>query len=178
VRGNFFWSDIADPVANVTRTTTPALITRQKENLGVTQARGFELSGQIQVTRQVQVSGAYLFVNSTVLSYAANPALQGNFLPQAPQNQFSFQVSYAGKKWTVGVQARFLGNEFDDDQNLLPLGRAFSLDAQVSRKLGKRTSLFFAVQNLTNDRFGIEATPVLVVGPPLFVRGGVRFALK
>ena len=178
VRGNFFWSDIADPVANVTRTITPALITRQKENLGVTQARGFELSGQIQVTRQVQVSGAYLFVNSTVLSYAANPALQGNFLPQAPQNQFSVQVSYAGKKWTVGVQARFLGNEFDDDQNLLPLGRAFSLDAQVSRKLGKRTSLFFAVQNLTNDRFGIEATPVLVVGPPLFVRGGVRFRLK
>ena len=117
-------------------------------------------------------------MNSIVLTYAANPALQGNFLPQVPQNQFSFQVSYLGNKWTVGMQARFLGNEFDDDQNLLPLGRAFSLDAQVSRKLGKGTSLFFAVQNLTDDRFGIEATPVLVVGPPIFVRGGVRFTLK
>ena len=178
LRGNFFWSDIADPVANVTLTSTPALITRQKENLGVTQARGFELSGQIQATRQIQVSAAYLFVNSIVLTYAANPALQGNFLPQVPQNQFSIQMSYTASKWTASVQARFLGNQFDDDQNLLPLGRAFSLDAQISRTLGKRTSLFFAAQNLTDDRFGIQATPVLVVGPPIFVRGGIRFSLK
>jgi outer membrane receptor protein involved in Fe transport len=178
LRGNFFWSDINDPVANVTLTTTPALITRQKENLGVTQARGFELSGEMQLTSNIQVSGAYLFVNSTVLSYSANPALQGNFLPQVPQNQFRLQASYTGKMWTAGIQGRFLGNQFDDDQNLLPLGRAFSLDVQLSRKLGKGTSMFFAVQNLTNDRFGIAATPVLMVGPPIFVRGGFRFTFR
>lgn len=178
LRGNFFWSDISDPVANVTLTTTPTLITREKENLGVIQARGFELSGQVQVTAKIQVAAAYLFVNSTVLSFSANPALVGNFLPQVPQNQFSFQASYTEKNWTVGLQGRFLGNEFDDDQNLLPLGRAFSLDAQVSRKLSRGTSLFFAVQNLTNDRFNTEATPVYLVGPPIFVRGGVRFTWR
>ena len=177
-RGNFFWSDISDPVANVTLTTTPTLITRQKENLGVTRARGFELSGEVHVTSQLQVSAAYLFVNSAVLSFSANPALQGNFLPQVPQNQFSVQASYVGKNWDAGIQGRFSGDQFDDDQNLLPLGRAFSLDAQVSRKLGRRTSLFFAVQNLTNDRFKTAATPVFLVGPPIFVRGGVRFTLR
>jgi outer membrane receptor protein involved in Fe transport len=178
VRGNFFWSDISDPVANVTLTTTPTLITRQKENLGVSQARGIELAGEMQVTAQVQVSAAYLFVNSIVLNYSANPALPGNFLPQVPQNQFSVQASYTGRLWTTGIQARFLGNQFDDDQNLLPLGRAFSLDAQISRKLGKGTSIFFAAQNLTNDRFNTAATPVLTVGPPIFVRGGFRFTLR
>jgi outer membrane receptor protein involved in Fe transport len=174
VRGNFFWSDIAEPVANVTLTSTPVLITRRKENLGETQARGFELAGQMQVTARIQVSAAYLFVNSTVLHFAANPALIGNYLPQVPQNQFSFQASYTGKKWNVGLQGRFLGNQFDDDQNLLPLGRAFSLDAQVSRELGWHTSIFLAAQNLTNDRFYVSATPVYTVGPPVFVRGGVR----
>jgi outer membrane receptor protein involved in Fe transport len=178
LRGNFFWSDIVDPVANVTLLTTPTLITRQKENLGESEARGFELSGQIQVTSQVQISAAYLFVNSIVLSYAANPALQGNFLPQVPQNQFSFQASYSGKNWTTALQGRFSGNQFDDDQNLLPLGRAFSLDALVSRNLGKGISVFFAVQNLTDDRFAYEATPVLLVGPPIFVRGGFRFTWR
>jgi outer membrane receptor protein involved in Fe transport len=178
LRGNFFWSDISEPVANVTLTSTPALITRQKENLGLTQARGFELSGEIHVTAKLQVAASYLFVNSTVLNFAANPALQGNFLPQVPQNQFSFQASYTTKNCTAALQGRFLGNQFDDDQNLLPLGRAFSLDAQVSRQLGKRTSLFFAVQNLTDDRFYTAATPVFTVGPPIFVRGGMRFALR
>lgn len=176
VRGNVFWSNIADPVANVTLTSTPALITRQKQNLGETQARGFELSGQIRVTGKLQFAAAYLFVNSTVLHFAANPALIGNFLPQVPQNQLSVQASYAARNWMWGVQARFLGNQFDDDQNLLPLGRAFSLDAQVSRNLGRHMALFFAVQNLTDDRFNTAATPVYMVGPPIFVRGGVRLS--
>jgi outer membrane receptor protein involved in Fe transport len=178
VRGNFFWSDIAEPVANVTLTSTPVLITRQKENLGVTQARGFELSGQARVTDQMVVSASYLFVNSIVLHFAANPALIGNFLPQVPQNQFSVQASYNEQKWTVGVQARFLGNQFDDDQNLLPLGRAFSLDAQVSRSFGRHVAVFFAAQNLTDDRFNTAATPVYMVGPPVFVRGGLRLNWK
>ncbi|HXY00466.1 MAG TPA: TonB-dependent receptor [Candidatus Limnocylindrales bacterium] len=178
VRGNFFWSDISDPVANVTLTSTPTLITRQKENLGVIRAQGLELSGEAHVTQRLQIAAAYLFVNSTVLSYSANPALQGNFLPQVPQNQFSFQANYTGQKWAVGLQGRFSGNQFDDDQNLLPLGRAFSLDAQISRQLARHASLFFAVQNLTNDRFKTAATPVFTVGPPIFVRGGVRFAWR
>jgi outer membrane receptor protein involved in Fe transport len=178
LRGNFFWSEISDPVANVTLTTTPALITRQKENLGVTRARGFELSGEVHVTAHLQVAASYLFVNSTVLNFSANTALQGNFLPQVPQNQFNFQVSYTEKKWSAGMQGRFLGNAFDDDQNLLRLGRAFSLDAQVSRQLRKRVSVFLAVQNLTNDRFNTAATPVFLVGPPIFVRGGFRITLR
>jgi iron complex outermembrane recepter protein len=128
------------------------------------------------VTNKIQVAAAYLFVNSIVLHFAADPSIVGNFLPQVAQNQFSAQASYVEKNWTVGVQARFLGNQFDDDQNLLPLGRAFSLDAQVSRNLGRRVSLFVAAQNLTDDRFKTEATPVYLVGPPIFVRGGVRFS--
>jgi hypothetical protein len=31
---------------------------------------------------------------------------------------------------------------------------------------------------LTNDRWSYEATPVLLEGPPVFVRGGIRFALR
>jgi outer membrane receptor protein involved in Fe transport len=181
LRGNFFWSDINDPVANVTLTVTPALITREKENLGRTQARGFEAAGQLQITPRFQLSASYLFVNSIVLNFPTQPgsiSLVGLRLPQVPQNSFGVQASYIGSKWNAAVQARFLGNEFDDDQNLLPLGRAFSLDAQVSRQILPRTSIFFAVQNLTDDRFDIAATPVINVGPPIFVRGGVRFSLK
>lgn len=181
LRGNFFWSDVADPVANVTLAITPSLITRQKENLGLTRARGFELAGQVQLTPRVQLSAAYLFVDSTVVEFPTqpgSPSLVGLRLPQVPQNQFSVQAAYVGKKWNASMQARFLGNQFDDDQNLLPMGRALSLDAQVSRQLLRHASIFFAVQNLTDDRFAIAETPVPNVGPPIFVRGGLRFSLR
>ena len=181
LRGNFFWSDIRDPVANVTLTKTSALITRQKENLGVTRARGFELAGQVQVTPRLQISAAYLFVDSTVVSYDVTPpntSLVGLRLPQVPQNQFSFQASYFAGKWSAGLQGRFLGDAFDDDLNTLPLGRAFSLDAQITRQILPHTSIFFAAQNLTDNRFAIAKSPVTTEGPPIFIRGGVRFALR
>lgn len=34
LRGTFFWNTITRPVANVRVSTTPALITRQRQNLG------------------------------------------------------------------------------------------------------------------------------------------------
>ena len=76
------------------------------------------------------------------------------------------------------MQARLLGNQFDDDKNLLPLGQAFSLDGQISRQINRRCSVFFAAQNLTDDRFDIAKTPVTNVGPPIMVRGGFRFNLS
>ena len=84
------------------------------------------------MTPQIQVTGAYLQHSAELCSYAANPALVGNFLPQVLQNQFSFQASYLGMEWNAGLQGWFGGQQFDDDQNLLPLGREFTLDGEVS----------------------------------------------
>jgi len=39
-------------------------------------------------------------------------------------------------------------------------------------------ALFFAAQNLTDDRFKTAATPVYMVRPQVFVRGGVRLNWK
>jgi hypothetical protein len=115
-------------------------------------------------------------VNSTVLSFAANLSLVGTFLPQVPQNQISFRASYLGKSGDAILHGQFGGQQFDDDQNQLPLGRAISIDAEVSRQLGKHLSMFFAVQYLTNDRFNVAPTPVFIEGPPVFARGGMRFS--
>jgi outer membrane receptor protein involved in Fe transport len=42
-RGTFFWGDIVNPVTNVTTSSTPTLITRQRQNLGRTRSLGAEL---------------------------------------------------------------------------------------------------------------------------------------
>ena len=185
LRGTFFWSEIADPIANVTLSFTPpscsanpascATITRQRQNLGSTRARGVELSAEIRLPKHLQVSGEYIFTDSTVVSFPANTALQGLQVPQVPKHSFNVQASYVGAKWTVGIQTRFLGNQFDDDQNLLPLGRAFIADANVSREIVPHVSMFFAAQNLFNDTYNVARTPVVSVGPPAIVRGGFRF---
>jgi outer membrane receptor protein involved in Fe transport len=177
VRTNFFWSVIDDSVANVTLSTTPALITRQRQNLGAIRARGIELSAVTKLAQHWELSGEYLLSDSTVLRFPVNRSLEGLLVPQVPRHQFNFQVSYTDAKWLAGTQGRFVSKQFDDDQNTLPLARFFTFDAQVSRSISERLKLFVAFQNLTGSRYQISSTPVLTVGPPALIRAGFRLRL-
>ena len=174
LRGNLFWSDVSNPVANVTLSVLPTLITRQRQNLGKTRARGVELAGEMRLPKQLRLSGGYILTDSRVVRFPANTAREGLLVPQVSRNQFTFQLSYAERNWMAGLQGRFVGKQFDDDLNALPLGRFITLDAEASRRLWPHARLFVAVENLTDTRYAIGRTPVLTLGPPLLARLGFR----
>ncbi len=178
VRSSFFWSEIDDSIANVTLATTPALITRQRQNLGAIRARGIELSAVTKLERHWELSSEYLLTDSTVLRFPANRSLEGLLVPQVPRHQFNFQVSYTNARWLAGAQGRFVSRQFDDDQNTLPLARFFTLDAEISRSVSEKVRLFLAFQNLTGTRYEISSTPALTIGPPVLVRAGARFSFR
>ena len=149
LRGGFFWNDITRPVANVTLSTTPALITRQRQNLGRTRSRGVELQADAKLTQSWNVSTSYLFAAAEVIQFPANTALVGLQLPQVPRHQFTFQSQYINPKFiTIGFQARASSSQFDDDLNQFRLDPYFTLDAFVSRQLNQRVSVFFATENV------------------------------
>jgi outer membrane receptor protein involved in Fe transport len=176
VRGTFFWSEITRPIANVTLSTTPALITRQRQNLGRTRSRGFETEAEARITNDITISGGYQFVDATVLKFPANTALEGLLIPQVPRHLFTFQARYSNpRRFTVAVQGRTVGSQFDDDQNQFPLDRYFTLDAFASRRIGRSVEVFAAFENLTGQRYEVGATPVTTLGPPLLARVGLRF---
>jgi outer membrane receptor protein involved in Fe transport len=177
VRGNFFWSRINDSVANVTLSTTPTLITRQRQNLGAIRARGVELAAIVKPNRRWEIASEYLLSDTTVLRFPANQRLEGLLVPQIPRHQFNFQVSYTDQGWTAATQGRFVSRQFDDDLNTLPLRRFFTLDAELSRSVSEQVGVFIALQNLTGVRYEISSTPVFTVGPPVLVRGGFRVSL-
>ena len=177
LRGNVFWSDITDLVASVTLSATPALITRQRQNIAVARARGLELSAEARLPKQLQLSWEYTLTDSTVLHFPVNTALEGLRIPQVPMNQVNVQLTHLGRNWTAALQGRFVGRQFDDDQNTFPLDSFFTLDAQVSRRLRPEVTVFAAAQNLTNVRYQVGRTPVTTVGPPVLGRVGVRFSL-
>ena len=174
LRGNFFWSDITRPIANVTLSVTPELITRQRQNLGRTRSRGVEIEADQRLTNSVTLSGSYEYTDATVTSFSANPALVSLWIPQVPHQQFTVQARYVKPFVLVGVQGRYVGTQFDDDQNKLPLGRFFVLDAIISHPLRPGVEVFVAGENLLNQQYQIGRTPVLTVGPPLLARVGLK----
>ena len=173
--GTVFYNQIVDPVANVTLTTTPTLITRQRENLGRINAPGVELGVTASIVRDFTISCGYQFVDSKVSSFPANTALVGLWVPQVPHNSFTFQARYSNPRiFTLAVTARAIGNAFDDDQNQFPLGSFFVLDAMVSRGVGAGVEIYAAAENLLNATYYTAATPVLQLGLPIAARVGVR----
>ena len=177
-RGTLFWTEITRPIANVTLSVAPTLITRQRQNLGRTRSRGLELEMDARLRNRWTVSGGYLFSDATVTSFPVNTALEGLLIPQVARQQLTFQMRYANPKLlTAGFQGRLMGMQFDDDQNRFRLKRYFTLDAFASRRVARGIEAFVAIENIFNQRYQIGRTPVTTLGPPLLLRVGFRLRL-
>lgn len=177
VRGTAFWNDVTRPVANVTLQTTPALITRQRRNLGRTRSRGVELETEARLNKFWNLSAGYLFDDATVARFPANTGIEGLMIPQVPRHQFTFQTRYANPSiLTVGFQGRASSAQFDDDQNLFRLGSYFTVDLFLWRRVAPGLEAFVAVENLFGQRYESGKTPLITLGPPTLVRAGFRFS--
>lgn len=171
-RSVLFWMEVDRSVANVTLSITPGLITRQRQNLGRTRSRGLELEGTARLGSRWTLSGGYLLSEATVES---GGELEGLRIPQVPEHQASLQLRFSDPgSGTLGLQARWTGDQFDDDRNQFPLESFATVDALVSRPVG-RVEIFLAGENLLDESYEIGRTPVRTLGPPKSVRVGVRF---
>jgi outer membrane receptor protein involved in Fe transport len=175
LRTTFFSATIGDPVANVTLSATPALITRQRQNLGKTRSRGVDVDFTSRAFHDWQLTAGYEFAAAEVSSFPADRTLEGRAVPQVPRHQFTMQVRYQNPRlMTFSLQARASGRQFDDDLNQFPLGGFLVADVYAARSLRRHAELFVAVENLTGRRFAVARTPTTSLGPPTLARGGVR----
>lgn len=171
----FFWMQVSDPVENVTISTTSALITEQRQNLGSTRSRGVEADASWRFHRLDVIAG-YQFVDAVVTSFPGNTALVGLEIPQVAPHQFTLETRYAlPQGFTVAAQAWASSSQFYDDLNQFLLAPYFRLDAYVSKRLRSGTEVFAAVENLTDNQIQVAKTPTLNVGPPILARAGVKW---
>jgi len=182
LRGVFFYNQMVNPIANVTLSTTPTLITAEKENLGRTSSPGFEIDGIARITNRLQLSAGYQYVNAKVISFPTtppNPSLVGLWVAQVPHNMATFQVQYDNPKFlSASLQGRVASKQFNDDLNQFPLGGFFVLDAMAYRLVGLGTEVFAAVENLTNDRYTIAYASTVPLVPQLGVPVAARFGVR
>jgi outer membrane receptor protein involved in Fe transport len=108
-----------------------------------------DLDAVFRISDVVALAGGYQFVDSTVVSFPANTALQGLQAPQVPRQQFTPQARYwKPSQLMLSVQGRFAGAQFDDDQNLLKLDRYFTVDLFAGRSISHGVDAFVAIENL------------------------------
>lgn len=175
---SFFWTDVHRPVANVTQSATPALITRMRQNLGSTRVRGFEAQADWTAIKWTHIAAQYQFVDALVTAFPADQRLVGLRVPEIPRHEFTFQAGYSNPRLlTLALQARSSSSAFDDDQNTLQLDSYFKMDAFVSRRLNNFMDVYAAGENLLNQHYMVARTPVITLGSPLVARAGIQLHL-
>jgi outer membrane receptor protein involved in Fe transport len=178
-RATAFWDRVEDPIANATLSVTPALITRQRQNLGRARIRGASVEADFQPVPDLRLQASYVLSDARVLEFPAAPDIEGNLLPQVPRHRASIRIDYLHPKTlNVGLRGRFESRRFDDDQNRLPLASLFVADLTLDRPLGESWGAFLSVENLFDHRYPVQATPVELLGTPLTVIAGFRFDLR
>jgi outer membrane receptor protein involved in Fe transport len=152
-----------------------------RQNLGRTRSRGLEMEAEAHLTASIMLSGGVQYVDPTVVNFTSTTALQnleGLQIPQVPRHVFTVQARYfKAHRVLLAAQGRFIGLQYDDDQNAFPLRGYFTMDVMASRPLISALDAFVAADNLLNQRYDIARTPVLNVGAPIVVRVGLRLNL-
>jgi outer membrane receptor protein involved in Fe transport len=173
-RATGFWNILDDAITNVTRSSTPALITKQRANADKVRAAGFEFETDVRLPSALTVTFATGIVRSR---FTGTGSLSGNQVPQVPRYNVAIGTRYVNRGWTGSAQVRVTGTQFEDDQNRFVLRRATVVDLYAGRSLVRQVQAFVAVENVFDSEYDVGRTPILTTGLPRAVRAGVQIAL-
>jgi outer membrane receptor protein involved in Fe transport len=168
-----FWNTVHDAIGNRTLTLTPALITRQRQNIGSLESRGGEFELQAKLRMRIWLRLGYQFSDSKVAN-SLDTALVGLRIPQVPRHATSLALGYEGPRWSASGVGRYVGRQFDDDLNQFPMSGYLTADTMIRCRLRRGAEAYIAAENLLDRSFAIAATPVEQIGAPRLVRVGVR----
>jgi outer membrane receptor protein involved in Fe transport len=177
VRGSYFWTQVNRPVAAVTLSSTPTSTLLMRENLGQLTSKGLMAEWDLNPARWMSVIGGYQLAFSTVTKFQADPTLVGKWTPQVPRNMATLQMRFSpGRVGVFGVDLRTSGQQFDDSANQYRLAGYGLVDLYGEHMFGERWRVYMQVQNLLNQPVEAGRTPLLTLGSPIVVIGGVRFS--
>lgn len=177
LRANIFSMTTSDLIGNVTISATPALITRQRQNIGTSRTNGLELDAEWRPLDKLRLTAGYLFADGEVVAFAANPSIVGKLLPQVARHQASARANYRGLSGAqITSELRWSGPAFEDDRNELPLASYTTIDVSASKDIATRWTLYGAVENALNEEIESGRTPVTTTAQPRSWRIGLRYS--
>jgi outer membrane cobalamin receptor len=163
----FYRNGIDDLITNVTLSTTPALITRQRQNAASARTYGAEANLRQNFGAHFQGEMSYLFADSRYAS--------GLRLPQVAKQQGSASLTWLNNRTYVSAGIRAYSLQFEDDLNTLPLAGFSTMQLSARHRLTKTLSARFEMENVLDHQFLTGRTPAPQIGAPRLLRVGMRW---
>ena len=151
-------------------------VLRQRANIDRTTVDGVELAGRIELDGSLTLEGQYLYARSRITRFDNNPALVGNRPVQTPRHSATASIAQtvAGGFWRI--EARYAGEQFDDDLNTRRLDDIFTVNAAAAYAVTDGVRLTANVENLFNARVvsAVASSGLETIAQRRFMRVGLE----
>ena len=165
-----FYNQLDNAVANVTLANGPGVFPgvgfvgadgtySQRQNLEAIRSKGIEIDTEFDLAELADgltFRAAYSYVDATVDGIGDAAPIDGLRPAQVPRHNASGSVSWEGRNGTgASLSARYTGQQYEDDVNILGLADAFTIDGRMALAVNDRLLVETRVENLLDSR--IEA---------------------
>jgi outer membrane cobalamin receptor len=153
-------------IANVTLSSSPTAIVRQRANAAAALSRGVEAELRRRL-RSLTGELQYLYVESRYVT--------GYRVAQIPKHQGTARLTYQRAGTFASAGLRTYAYQFDDDLNAYRLPGYASLQFVMRRHVARALSAEVTLENALNRQFYTAFTPTPNIGAPRLWRVGLRW---
>ncbi|MGB5722968.1 MAG: TonB-dependent receptor, partial [Parasphingorhabdus sp.] len=142
-----FYNQLDNAIANITLANGPGLFPgvgfvgadgtySQRQNLEAIKSRGVEIDAEFDLNELADgltLRAAYSYVDAEVNGTGTATAIDGLRPAQIPRHNASGSIRWEGDNGTgASLSARYTGQQFEDDVNVLSLADAFTIDGRMA----------------------------------------------
>jgi len=159
-----FYNQLDNAVANVTLDNGPGVFPgvgfvspdgtySQRQNLEAIRSKGFEIDAEFDLVKGLTFRAAYSYVDAEVDGTGAAAAIDGLRPAQIPRHNASGSIRWESDNGSgASLSARYAGQQFEDDVNILSLADAFTIDGRMALAVNDRLLVETRVENLLDAR--------------------------
>lgn len=150
----------------------------QRRNVPGLLSSGVETELEWHPAATWNLGAAYAFTPTTVLA-PEQPSVNGRSAIRAARHTITATAGFDAPRWVSGaIEARHVGNRFDDDLNEVRLDGFYLVNLRVNRAIGRGLTAHVKVENLLDEKFEIARTRAGLadMGAPRWITAGIRAA--
>lgn len=163
---SLYRNELKNVITNVTLSSTPELIVRQRQNAAEALSRGVDIQADYR-WRSWRMDLGYLFADTRFSTMER--------IPQVPKHAGNAQLTYATDNQLASVGFRSFSMQFEDDRNQFKLPGYATLQISARQRLRKSLWATLSIENALDRQFLTGFSPVPLIGAPFMWRGGLRW---
>jgi outer membrane receptor protein involved in Fe transport len=161
-----FRHELDDLITNVTLSSGPTGIVRQRRNAAAALARGVDVNAEYR-WHLWRLDLGYLFTDSRFSD--------GMRIPQVPKHSGNAQLTFFREGTLISGGLRSYAYQFEDDLNQFLLPGFATLGISARQTLYRSLSATFELENAADREYVVGFSPVPLIGSPRLIRVGLRW---